>query len=424
VTITATGDTSNVPDVADGCANPGLPCNAPLTVTFSIAGVGSGTITDSLLIFDNHSATALGLERRSGGGDWLDISHAQFGTYGLVTAIGPLTVAPESTPGSFGAVATTAGNLTLTTTPDTFQATGGIAGVSPPTISKAFGAASIPVNGSTSLTFTLTNPNGSSLTGVGFADTLPAGLVVSTPNGLTGSCGGGTITATAGSGTISLSGASLAGSASCIFSVNVTSTSTGVKNNTTGAITSTEGGTGGTASASMTVAAATLPPTIAKSFGSATIVLNGSTSLSFTIHNPNASATLSGIGFTDSLPAGIVVSTPNGLTGSCGGGTITATAGSGTISLSGASLAGSASCTFSANVAGTTTGEKNNTTGAVTSNEGGTGGTASASVNVTSVAPPPSSAQPIPTLHEWALWLLAVVMLVGGVAEMRSRRRE
>ena len=79
---------------------------------------------------------------------------------------------------------------------------GGSAGSStkpgPPTITKAFGAGTIPLNGSTTLTFNLSNPNaGTMLTGVGFIDSLPAGLVVSTPNGLTGSCGGGTITAAA-----------------------------------------------------------------------------------------------------------------------------------------------------------------------------------------------------------------------------------
>ena len=85
--------------------------------------------------------------------------------------------------------------------------------VNPPSISKSFGAASINVGASTSLSFSISNPNGSSsLSGVGFSDTLPAGLVVATPNGSTGSCGGGTITATAGSGSISLSGATLAGS--------------------------------------------------------------------------------------------------------------------------------------------------------------------------------------------------------------------
>src|SRR5262249_58651350 len=126
------------------------------------------------------------------------------------------------------------------------------------------GAASIPLNGTTSLSFTLSNPNTSTtLTGVAFSDTLPAGLIISTPNGLTGTCGGGTITATQNTNVISLSGASLAVTASCTFSVNVTGTAAGQQNNTTGAVTSTEGGTGGTASASIAVVA---PPSTTKVF--------------------------------------------------------------------------------------------------------------------------------------------------------------
>jgi len=124
------------------------------------------------------------------------------------------------------------------------------------------------------------------------------------------------------------------------------------------------------------------PPMIGKAFGAATITLNGSTSLTFNLSNPNAGATLTGVGFTDSLPAGLVVSTPNGLTGSCGGGTITAAAGSGSVSLSSATLAAGASCGFSVNVTGISAGTQNNTTSAVTSNEGGSGNTASASITV------------------------------------------
>jgi arabinogalactan endo-1,4-beta-galactosidase len=124
----------------------------------------------------------------------------------------------------------------------------------PPKISKSFGAAQVTVNGSTSLTFVLSNPNtGTSLTGIGFTDTLPAGLLVATPNGLTGSCGGGTIAATAGSNTVSLSGGSLAAAATCDFMVNLLATATGSQNNTTSLVTSTEGGSGLTASASITV---------------------------------------------------------------------------------------------------------------------------------------------------------------------------
>ena len=134
----------------------------------------------------------------------------------------------------------------------------GVSKPSPPTISKAFGAATIPLNNSTSLSFTLANPNsGSMLTGIGFTDSLPAGLVVTTPNGLSGSCGGGTITASAGSTSISLSGSSLNASASCNFSVTVTGIAQGAQNNTTSAVTSNEGGNGAAASATVTVGTAT-----------------------------------------------------------------------------------------------------------------------------------------------------------------------
>ncbi|MGD0569170.1 MAG: RICIN domain-containing protein [Candidatus Sulfotelmatobacter sp.] len=124
----------------------------------------------------------------------------------------------------------------------------------PPTIAKTFGAASVALNGTTTLTFNLSNPNSaSSLSGIGFADTLPSGLTVSTPNGLTGTCGGGTITAAAGSNSVSLSGSSLAAGASCTFAVNVAGAAAGVQNNVTSAVTSTEAANGGTASAQITV---------------------------------------------------------------------------------------------------------------------------------------------------------------------------
>src|SRR5207244_3225696 len=115
---------------------------------------------------------------------------------------------------------------------------------SPPGITKTFGVHNIPLGGTTSLTFTISNPNSSTLTGVEFSDILPSGLAVAAPNGLSGSCGGGTISAVAGGGTISLTGATLAANAGCTFTVNVTATSAGTKFNTTQMVTSNEGGNG------------------------------------------------------------------------------------------------------------------------------------------------------------------------------------
>jgi arabinogalactan endo-1,4-beta-galactosidase len=139
---------------------------------------------------------------------------------------------------------------------------------------------------------------------------------------------------------------------------------------------------GGGSSGSGTPPPPKMPPTIGKVFGAASVPLNGATSLTFNLSNPNAAISLSGIGFTDALPSGLTVSTPNGLTGSCGGGTITAAAGSNSVSLSGAGLAAGASCTFAINVAGATIGAQNNVTSAVTSTEAGSGGTASAQITV------------------------------------------
>ena len=256
--------------------------------------------------------------------------------------------------------------------------------VAPPTIAKSFAGSTVPLNHSTGLTFDISNPNGTvSLSGMGFTDTLPSGLIVATPNGLSGSCGGGIITATSGSNSISLSGAALGAAATCAFMVNVTGTVAGIQNNTTSVVTSMQGGNGGTASDSITVVA---PPTISKSFAAPTVLIGGSTALSFTITNPNPTVALTAVGFTDTLPSGLVVSTPNGLAGSCGGGTITATAGSTSISLSGGMLADSASCTFGVRVTGTTASQQVNTTSAVTSLEGGTGNQASATVTVLATA--------------------------------------
>ena len=255
--------------------------------------------------------------------------------------------------------------------------------VAPPTMTKQFGAANIPLNGTTSLTLTVTNPGGNviPLTGVAFADNLPTGLLVATPSGLSNSCGG-TVAADAGDDTVTLSNVTLAVGGSCTVALRVQATTAGIKNNSV-TPTSNEGGTGAVANALITVVG---PPSIIKAFGAESLPLGSSTSLTFTLQNTNATRPLTGIGFSDSLPSGLIVATPNGLTGSCGGGTITAPEGGAGVNLSGAMLSAGISCTFSINVTGTTAGFQFNITGNVTSVEGGTGLTASASIFV--VVPP------------------------------------
>ena len=114
----------------------------------------------------------------------------------------------------------------------------------PPKITKAFSDSQIELFfGFTRLSFTITNPNPIPLAGVAFTDTLPSGLVVLAPdNGLTGTCGGGTISAVPGSHLISLTGATLGSSDSCTFSVLVNGVEVGVQTNVTSPVTSTTGG--------------------------------------------------------------------------------------------------------------------------------------------------------------------------------------
>jgi uncharacterized repeat protein (TIGR01451 family) len=244
--------------------------------------------------------------------------------------------------------------------------------VSPPDLAKAFGAPSIALGSTTSLTFTITNPNaGAGLSGLAFSDTLPAGVTVAT--GSTPACGG-TLATTAPS-QVDFTGGSLAGGANCNFAVTVTGASAGPWTNLTGNVGSTEGGAGGTATADLTVMA---PPLLAKAFGSPTVALGGTTSLTFTITNPNAGAGLSGLAFSDNLPAGVTVAT--GSTPACGG-TLATTAPS-QIDFTGGSLAGGANCNFAVTVTGASAGPWTNITGNVGSTEGGVGGTATADVSV------------------------------------------
>ncbi len=331
---------------------------------------------------------------------------------------------------------TVTGTDNATATVDGVTATTSIqAGVTgmPPSISKLFLPDTVRVNGTSLLSFTIANPNSDTnvtLTGIQFTDALPAGMVVASPNQLNSDCGG-TVTAVPGSSSISLSGGIVApvvallparlsllsiaprqrasmpvlsqslsaATGACFISVAVQATTIGVLNNTTGPISAFESGPGATSNtASLTVNAApiVLPPTLSKAFGDTSVPLNGTTSLSFTVGNPNSTTELVNVSFNDMLPSGLVVASPNNLTGSCvtSGAAIAANPASNNISLTALALLGSSNCSLSVDVVGTSSGAKNNTTSNITAtfDDGSgtfvaiTGGAASASMVV--VVPP------------------------------------
>jgi len=128
------------------------------------------------------------------------------------------------------------------------------------------------------------------------------------------------------------------------------------------------------------LAQAQSPPTIVKSFSAATVGLNGSVTLTFTLTNPNPATDLTGVSFSDDMPAGLLIANPDSLGGTCDTSLVTLLPTN--ISLTGAVLPANTSCMLSIDVLATTAGEQVNTTGAVTSVEGGTGGTATATVTV------------------------------------------
>jgi hypothetical protein len=383
------------PTISKAFGAAAIPLNGTTTVTFTITNPAANTTSETGIAFSDTLTNGLqvaatpGVSNTCGGTVTAPANSTSISLTGgsIATPGATCTIVVNVTGTQSGTVTNTTGAVSSTNggTGATSN-TASLIVAAPPSITKAFGAATIPLNGTTSLTFSIQNPNTNvTLNGIAFTDNLPAGLVIAATPNLNNTCGG-TATATAGSGSVTLSAGTLAASASCTVSVNVQGTTAGVKNNSV-QVTSTEGGTGNTSNASVTVVG---PPTIAKAFGAASIPLNGSTSLSFTISNANTTVALSGVAFSDTLPAGLVISTPNGLNGPCGAGTITATQGTNVISLSGGTIAANSSCTFAVNVTGTAAGTQNNTTGNVTSTEGGTGGTATASLNVEA---PPSIAK-------------------------------
>src|SRR5262249_26806775 len=157
---------------------------------------------------------------------------------------------PSLEPGSQADTVHVTGNATIVGSIDAF-ASASCNVNSPPLLVKFFTDSFISLGATTDVMFNIVNPNAVPLTGVGFSDTFPSGIVTDSPLVIIGSCGGGSIST--GTNSITLSGATLPPQGSCMFGVKVAGTSLGLKHNVTGNVTSTEGGAGNQASADVTV---------------------------------------------------------------------------------------------------------------------------------------------------------------------------
>jgi uncharacterized repeat protein (TIGR01451 family) len=265
---------------------------------------------------------------------------------------------------------------------------GTLAVMNAPTVTKSFGVANLARGGNTSLTVTLGNSNAVPITLTSaLTDSFPSGMTINTA-GNTGSCPG--VSATAGSGSFSIASGTAIPAGGCTVIVNVSAATAGLATNTiaAGALQTNAGNNASAASAGLNVYA---PPTLAKTFGAATIPAGAATTLVLTLANPSANlAALTGVQLDDFFPGGLTLqnTTFSFAPSACGSVTKTtglaSAAGDGSLRFSVATLAPGVSCQATVNVTSSTGGGITNTTNAPTA-AGPTalsGSAASAALNI------------------------------------------
>ncbi|MEA2163516.1 MAG: hypothetical protein QOK37_1643 [Thermoanaerobaculia bacterium] len=248
----------------------------------------------------------------------------------------------------------------------------GCAAAVKPAITKSFTPNPIAVNAVSTLTFTLTNTNTTQLTGATFTDSLPAGLEVAPTPSASTTCTGAPTWAPAAAATSltfgSPTGGNIPASGSCTVSVNVRATSAGPHTNTSGFLSTAEGGTNTSSVASAPLTAVS-PPSMAKAFAPSPILANGISRLTFTITNPNPNDAISGVAFGDTFPvapgAMKVAAVPNPSTSGCGAPTFAPVANAGSITFSGGTIAAGGTCTVALDITAPVNGTYNNTSGNV-----------------------------------------------------------
>ncbi len=125
----------------------------------------------------------------------------------------------------------------------------------PPVITKTFTPSTVQVGGVSTLTFTITNVGFTTQSNVTFNDILPVGVVFAAPGSPPSTTCNGSAQVGFGGGfdNVGLLGGILSAETSCTVSINVIGTIPGEFVNTSGVVSSTEGGNGNNATAILTV---------------------------------------------------------------------------------------------------------------------------------------------------------------------------
>ena len=266
-------------------------------------------------------------------------------TGGSVAANGSCQLAVDLVAVSAGIKNNLTGDLT-SSSGSSGTASASIEIVAAPLFSKAFSSPQASLNQPVALTLTIDNSvSPLAASGLDFLDNFPAGLEVANPANATTTCTGGTLTAGSGTASVSYSGGSVAANATCTVSVDVIGTSSGIKTNLTGDLTS-DAGNSGTATADIEIFGALI---INKSFTDIEVNAGDLVDVNFAIQNNNPVA-VTAISFTDDLDAFITGALAVGLPQNdvCGLGSMVA--GTNIISLSAGQLAAGQSCVITVSV--------------------------------------------------------------------------
>ncbi|HBG06886.1 MAG: hypothetical protein A2075_05840 [Geobacteraceae bacterium GWC2_58_44] len=240
------------------------------------------------------------------------------------------------------------------------------------TLSKSYTPATIGAGGSSTLTFAISNgATNPAQSGLAFTDTFPAGVTVTAVGAISGAGCSGTPSFTASTVSLAAGGIS-AGNGTCTFSATVRGDTGAAAYPNDSTRFSSQGGGLNTDAATATLNVYA-PPTVAKSFGAATIPAGGSTTLILTLANPAANlGAITGVRVDDSFPAGLTLQNATFAFTPAACGTVTKTSGAASavgdnnLRFSVASLAPGATCQLSVNVTSSTLGGITNSAAAPT----------------------------------------------------------